>query len=827
MSGRIQFHLVGLTHIDLAWVRDSRHYEDCQERMVLRLLDLLDREPAMTYVIEQVAHYRALHRRRPELIERLRKHVESGRVEMAGGMASSPDTNGPNGEGYVRNHLLGRAWTKRFLGGDVVIGDLIDTFGLSAQTPQIHKQLGMHGLTATRLGGQVWDTVSRYRGLDGSEIILAAHDWHTAIKRDKRVHLTFLQGSADLLDRYMTAIEASNPAPGPHLVFAYDENEWPPMGQLVDEMAKRQGGGAWRYSTLRDYFKAVEAAGLSLPTIDGDLNPSFTGCYGLRPWVRLRNREVETKLIEAEKWAALLGDASPVGATLVSSVAGRSTLADDTSVAPTKAVLDEAWWLMSYVQSHDVYSGSFPEHRVAGEVRGWLDEAEKIAEDVLTRVLGPATTAPAGDTVIVTLYNGLPHQREDVADIARPANWPGVSSVTAGGKDVPFEVTETGVRVRATVPAAGSIVLTLVRGEAVAPASWEDVDDAVLESPWDVRATFTAAAGLTALWGEGQGNVVENAGGLLVVQKDVGSYQVDEPAHAEIPADLSPMRLSIRETGLSKQVRLSGTFPHLGWAGPGNKLEWAIVFEFINNLVENTARLDVRVSIDWKGESSRVRLRVPTTIDSHAGLYEIPFGIVRREPYGVRDTCRGEWPAHRFVALENRDGGVALVNTGAIGVETTGGIFRTTLLRAPEKNVSKMAPDETSSQHGRHEFRFALVPYRDHAAGDAAADAQAVNNPLLARAGERNLPAQVEMWSENAVLSTVKFAEDGSDELIVRVYRPADVDEDRRVALHLRGATEAWASDLLEARGEALHCRNGRIVFDVGSFEIKSIRVKR
>ena len=89
-----------------------------------------------------------------------------------------------------------------------------------------------------------------------------------------------------------------------------------------------------------------------------------------------------------------------------------------------------------------------------------------------------------------------------------------------------------------------------------------------------------------------------------------------------------------------------------------------------------------------------------------------------------------------------------------------------------------MDPDDTSSQHGAHEFTFALIPYAGtwHAAG-VAAQAQEINSPLhtVSRDGKVEiLPAShLRLDAENVVLSAVKTADDGSGDLIVRVYETA------------------------------------------------------
>jgi len=247
--------------------------------------------------------------------------------------------------------------------------------------------------------------------------------------------------------------------------------------------------------------------------------------------------------------------------------------------------------------------------------------------------------------------------------------------------------------------------------------------------------------------------------------------------------------------------------------------------------MEDKPVLDMKYTIHWEGEAARLRLKVPTSIDSSGGIYEIPFGVVSRKPYMHGYNKKGEWPAQRFVAVEDGEYGVALVNTGVPGVEVDGGAIRSTLLRAPKTEYAGMIPDETSSQHGTHRFSFALCCY----------EGRWENAGILRFAHQYNSPVHVfkdmklrgseeisffEAENDNLVVSAVKSPEDGAaDEIILRLYESAGISCDAR--LYVRSAKEAWLSDLRETRGDTVKCEEGRMAFSVQPFEIKTLRVRR
>ncbi len=824
---RRQFHLLGISHIDLAWLLDSHEYAEFMEATLVRMLDLLDEHDAFTYVIEQVAHYRSLAQRRPDLINRLRQYVQQGRVELIGAMASTADTNGPNGECLVRNLLIGRQWASEHLGAVTVIGDLVDTFGVSAQMPQILNEFDMAHLIANRLGGEYKPEIFRARGLDGSEVLVIGSDAHAPYVPRHRVHWRMVR-SHDRIDALLNSAAAAE-ADGPHLVVVYDENERVPSirsAAWLDHLgdAERE---EWAYGTFGSFIRDLGDASDRWPVLDADLNPAFTGTFGLRPTIRLRNRRIENLLLEAEKAAELVGL--------------------DNVAQP----LEEAWWLMAYIHSHDVYTGSMPT-KVYRETMGWLDQIEHTANTVLDQALGmsPNVSADQGE-VEVRVFNGLPWPREDVATVALPRDWSGVRQVEHDGQAVPFEVVDEMVHLLAHAPPVGASRYRLTAGPRPEAKQPVRVDEAVIENE-HLRVECTRSGGIERIVCKRSGEpIVIGAGGLLSAQHDVGAFQIADPIRGELPATAGSIDLAKPEvTPLGQRVVMAGAFPTLPWAGQehaeadvalgldaagaprrvrGNHLHWRLVLTLLNDV----PRLDLAIELDWLGEASRIRMHVPTTVNSSQGIYEIPFGLVRRRPYRVRHTCAGEWPAHRFVALEDAHQGVGLINRGAHGVEVIDGDIATTLLRAPAIERTAMRPDDTSSQHGRHRFEFALVAYRGPAARhEVSQQAQAVNVPLHAGFVTHPSPhpadATMAMRLEPAhcVLSTIKAPHDGaSEQLIVRIYETIGTSCTAR--LHLSGVKSVWASNLQEQKLAPLPCVDDTVEIPMRPFEITTLRVSR
>jgi len=237
----------------------------------------------------------------------------------------------------------------------------------------------------------------------------------------------------------------------------------------------------------------------------------------------------------------------------------------------------------------------------------------------------------------------------------------------------------------------------------------------------------------------------------------------------------------------------------------------------------------LQLGLDWRGEATRVRLTLPSQIDSASGIYEIPFGVVSRKPYSPRTNAKGEWPAHRFVALEDGKHGLALVNTGVAGVEISGGTIYTTLLRAPKAVYVGMERDETSSQHGHHDYTFSIVPYSGSWADAGVAKfAQELNSPLLTALRGAEICSSASFLTlepANVVLSSIKAAQDDPGQLIARVYETAGRETD--AVLTMPTARQVISCDLREIPGEEVAAPRGELRFALKPFEIRSFRLIR
>ncbi|CAM4127455.1 glycoside hydrolase family 38 C-terminal domain-containing protein [Nocardia ninae] len=182
--------------------------------------------------------------------------------------------------------------------------------------------------------------------------------------------------------------------------------------------------------------------------------------------------------------------------------------------------------------------------------------------------------------------------------------------------------------------------------------------------------------------------------------------------------------------------------------------------------------LEIETSVDWHETEKFLKLAFP--LDIHADRYasETQFGHLFRPTHTNTswEYAKFEACAHRFVHFAEPGWGVALVNDATYGHDVTrtvradGGTtttVRASLLRAPR------FPDP-QTDHGVHRFRHALLP--GAAIGDAVNAGYRVNlTPPTPGVAEAVEPLFV-IDNDAVVTSAVKLADDGSGDVVLRVY---------------------------------------------------------
>ena len=146
-------------------------------------------------------------------------------------------------------------------------------------------------------------------------------------------------------------------------------------------------------------------------------------------------------------------------------------------------------------------------------------------------------------------------------------------------------------------------------------------------------------------------------------------------------------------------------------------------------------------------------------------------------------------------------------------------VVQLTLLRAG-------ACPEMRADNGTHVFTYAVTCW-DGSFMDSPVirEAAALNVPVLVTEGRRESFSAFGVSAENVMIDTVKPAEDGSGDLVLRLYEAKKADTDCCLKLGIR-AEQIWECDMLENREQELTAEDGCVKLHFHTFEVKTLRLK-
>ena len=229
-------------------------------------------------------------------------------------------------------------------------------------------------------------------------------------------------------------------------------------------------------------------------------------------------------------------------------------------------------------------------------------------------------------------------------------------------------------------------------------------------------------------------------------------------------------------------------------------------------------RFDTRV--EWHALHRLLKVSFPVTVSSDMARHEMQFGYVERPTHRSRaaDRDRFEVCNHRYTALCDSGHGCAVLNDGKYGVSVEGREIELTLLRAP-------AAPEMRADNGSHRFTYAFTTWEGPwLMSPTVRDGLALNvNPVVVP-GSGSTFSAFRVSRDNVIIDTVKMAEDGSDDVIVRLYESLRADTSFTLQTALPVA-RAWLCDLLETPAEPLEVRQDSLTLNAGPFKVLTVRL--
>ncbi|MFN8442838.1 MAG: glycoside hydrolase family 38 C-terminal domain-containing protein [Caldilineaceae bacterium] len=768
-------HMIGQAHLDPVWL--WRWTEGRAEALATSqsAVDRLREYADFHFTRGESQIYQWIEEENPALFAEIVELIRAGRWHVVNGMVIQPDMNIPQGESFVRQVLLGKAYMRAKLGVEPRVAYCVDSFGHAGTLPQILRKCGFDSYVFMRPGAHEKTLPTQtfwWQAPDGSRILtFRITDAYTTRAVDSAQHIErSVAAKPAMLEQTMCFFGVGNHGGGP--TKAQIEN--------VQQLATQRNDLAIRFSWPDAYFADIADDTAQLPTVAEELQFHAVGCYSVNSALKRSHRLAECRLLLAERLSVMAKHWT-----------GRL-------VPQTR--FDELWHDLCFNQFHDTLGGSSTKEAEDDAIHtfaGIIANAERMIDDagraVATQIDTRLPDQPSGSGSFV-LFNPAGQPTTQYVEYEPWTDWSsweknGYQLVDEQGQPVPYQITDTHealtkplqgitrIIFAAQLPAFGYRVYHFVPNlpkpdlpPEMLVTTTEMENDRLL-----LRLDPTSGAILSCVE-KSSGIELVGAGGWNVAQ--VLEDKTDTWSH-RVPGYTGPMlgqfanaHITIGDQGpLQISLFIERTYELSTW------LQQLI-------LRRGSDELLIRNWLNWQGQWRIVKLAFDVATSSPTAVHDVPFGWCER-PCNGAEVPTQMWMDVSGPALQQPEQviGAALLNDGKYSCDVNGSTMRLTVLRCPpyayhEPHLLGGKARYDWVDQGYQEFTLLLRPHiGDWRSAQIVEKARALNLPIVPitmHAHPGHLPVQgslLSLDSEEVELSTLKQSEEGSDTIVRLVDR--------------------------------------------------------
>ncbi|XP_051739378.1 alpha-mannosidase 2C1 isoform X2 [Ctenopharyngodon idella] len=743
-------HAMGHCHIDSAWLWPYEETIRKCARSWVTVIRLMEKNPEFFFTCSQAQQFQWVKSWYPGLFSEIKHFVQKGQFIPVGGTWVEMDGNLPSGESMVRQFLYGQNFFKDEFGHYCKEFWLPDTFGYSAQLPQIMKGCEISRFLTQKLS---WNLVNRFphntffwEGIDGTPVLTHFPPGNSY----------GMKGKVEDLINTVKNNKDKGRANHSAVLFGFGDGGGGPTQLMLDRLQR-----VWDTDCLPKVhmsnpdvlFSQLESDSSLLCTWVGELFLELhNGTYTTQAKIKSGNRQCEVLLHDVE-------------------VASCLALCKKDRFTYPACKLQELWRLLLLNQFHDVIPGSCIE-MVVEDALQYYDEIRTTGSRLLLAACESLGTSPykgAGSSMAV--LNTLPWERTEVVSLSG-------------------EGTQTRLAL-VRVPSVGVAQVTEMAEHTDSVSVTMMVDGTFIMENGLLKATIDQTGRLMSLLlvQTNRETISEGCfGNQFALFDDVPLYwdawdvmdyhlQTRKPV-IELVEPAKIVRSGGLQASVSFSLRISGN----------STIKQEIILDACCPYIK------FNTQVDWEEAHKFLKVEFPVQVRSPNATYEIQFGHLQRPTHRNTswDWARFEVWGHKWADLSEHGFGVALLNDSKYGYSIHENIMTLSLLRAPK------APDANADM-GCHNFTYALMPHTGpFQEASVIQYAYNLNFPLRVYHGVISEPwSAFSVNSPAVILETIKQAERRENALLIRLYEShgSSVTATLSASLPLK---EAWHCDLLE-----------------------------
>lgn len=726
--------IIGHSHIDAAWLWPRKETIRKVIRTFSTLINLM-KEYEFNYIQSSALYYEWLENREPQLFEKVKKLVDTGKWILAGGTWVETDTLLVEGEGLVRQFLYGQRYFKSRFNKTARIGWLPDSFGFSCNLPQIMKLSGLDVFITHKV---MWNDTNefpyhafKWQGIDGSEI---------------PVHVIVLSYGEPVtpisLHRYWERYKNKKEVPFIVYTYGYSNGGGGPtreMLELIEINEKLPGIPRLEHFEEDKYISLFNNSKDKLPVWRGEIYLEVhRGTYTTNIEIKELLAKAEIALIQAE-----------IVATTTSAL---------TSEKVNKKTLDSLWKRLLFNYFHDIIPGS--------SIREVYEEARKDLQQVieesnkLTSYLLSKFTQQVQNKRSLLIFNTLPWRRRTIIKMKKDQGIP----IDENGNVQECQEVGEEIYVKIDLPPLGYRVLELKHSKCdgkPGAIAYELGDSIVLENEHLI----------VKINKDGDFESIKLKNQNIEILRESSNKII---AHIDKPGTWDAWDIKEDSLYYSKPVITIGK-PAILLRGPlvscvsvTRGFEKSKIIQEIC-LYKEMPIIEVKCRIQWYSKGILIKAWFSLNANETKAFFDAPYGVVERSTRAnsMWDKAKYEIPALRWADLSSRELGLTIIAPSRHGYTSRGNTLGLSIIRSP------LFPNPWSDL-GEFETTYYIYP---HAGDFVNAHVPKVTQEILHRV--LVVPVQssnaefsfLEINPPKVILGAFKPAEDGEG-YVLRLYNP-------------------------------------------------------
>ena len=677
-------HIVPHMHWDREWYFTTEESRILLVNNMEEIIETLENnEDYPSYVLDgQTAILEDYFAVKPEYKERVKKLVKAGKL-IIGPWYSQTDEMVVGGESIVRNLLYGFKDCEE-LGAPMRIGYLPDSFGQSAQLPQILKGFDIDY-------AMFWRGVSERHGTDKTEFY-----WESDNKEKVLVQILPLGYAIgkylpedenklkERMDKYLKVLDSG--ATTDNILLPHGHDQMPiqkNIFSIIDKLKKLYPSRNFFLSSFENVFKEIEKQ-KDLPTLNGEfLDGKYMrvhrSIYSSRADIKTANTRIENKITNILEPLA--------------------SIAYSFGFEYHSGLIELIWKEIMKNHAHDSI-GCCCSDKVHVEIMARFIKAEEKVDQLIHFYMRKIADAVPCDIALDKLvaYNLLPYDREEMIYATVTTRMKSFKLTDGNGVNIPFEVveretidaglidrqivhygnydpfTEFTLNFKDTIPSMGYKTYLIIENKSMEENALKDVEKIETE----IYTLTVNENGTLKIYDKSIDKLFDNVL-LLEDGADDGDEYDYSPLENDfvIKSDKVKARYTLKQNKYFAKVDIFYRLdiPKDLESRKGKMLDSFIEVNITLNIPFNKPIIDVKIDINNMAKDHRVRALIPTGIQSNVSISDNQFGSIQRP---VFDTAMEVWesedwderpdsiyPMLSYVGLSNDNYGLAVLTNSA------------------------------------------------------------------------------------------------------------------------------------------------------------------